>query len=126
MEGNFEFPCLLHAVPCWSAELCCLVQASKAYSFRRGTTQAGINCLAFSAEGVTPRLLACASSHGTVHLWNLDRLGPLTARGSGSLLAAVIPSSMADYVDPQRCIITLRLPTGVPTLVAIQVKHLLN
>ena len=97
------------------------LQATKAYSFRRGTTQAGINCLAFSAEGVTPRLLACASSHGTIHLWNLDRPGGLASRSSSGLLASVIPSSMTDYVDPQRCIVNLRLPAGVPTICAIQV-----
>lgn len=97
------------------------LQASKAYSFRRGTTQARINSLAFSAEGVSPRILACASSHGTVHLWNLDQPGSLTSRSSSGLLSAVIPSSMTDYVDPQRCIVNLRLPAGVPRICAIQV-----
>lgn len=99
------------------------MQASKAYTFRRGTTQAKINCLAFSSEGVSPRLLACASSHGTVHIWNLDRPGSLTARTSSGILASVMPSKMTEYVDPQRCVVNLRLPAGVPTICAIQARY---
>lgn len=113
---------LWNMLACESSELAIVwTQASKVFTFRRGTTQAGINCLAFSAEGVSPQLLACASSHGTVHLWNLERPSTFATRTSSGLLASVIPSSMTDYVDPQRCIVNLRLPAGVPRICAIQV-----
>ena len=51
------------------------MQAAKAYTLRRGTTEAKIKCLAFSGAGVGPQLLAAASSHGTVHIWNLETPG---------------------------------------------------
>ena len=49
-----------------------LPQASKAFTFRRGTYPATIHSLAFSPPKVKPPLLCAASGHGTVHLFRLD------------------------------------------------------
>lgn len=47
----------------------------RALEFRRGSTPAAITCLAFSPAAVAPRLLACASDHGTVHIFRLQAGG---------------------------------------------------
>lgn len=49
--------------------------AAKAFTFRRGTYPAVIHSLTFSPAGVSPPLLAAASSHGTVHVFRLEELG---------------------------------------------------
>lgn len=95
------------------------LQAAKIYTFRRGTSHAHINCLAFSAEGISPPLLACASSHGTVHVWVLS---DHATAPSASLLSSVIPPSMTDIMDPKRSATSFRVPSGVPSICAIQVK----
>lgn len=95
-------------------------QAVKVHTFRRGASQARVHCLAFSAAGMTLPLLACASSHGTIHLWLLKTSAPAAPVG---LLSSVIPSSITDMVDPQRSLANLRLPSGTPMVCAIQQRN---
>ncbi|GBF88547.1 autophagy 18 related protein [Raphidocelis subcapitata] len=99
--------------------------ASRLFSFRRGATPATVHCLAFSPPGVEPRLLAAASSHGTVHLFRLEAAErhPALAAASAAvgLLAAVVKLPVTDMVDPVRNIITVRLPChNVPCICALQ------
>ena len=49
-----------------------LEQASKAFTFRRGTYPAAIQCLSFSGPGVDPPLLCAASGNGTIHIFRLE------------------------------------------------------
>jgi autophagy-related protein 18 len=80
--------------------------ASRLFSFRRGTTPATIHCLAFSPPGVEPRLLAAASSHGTVHLFRLEAAErhPAVAAASvaAGLLAAMVKLPVTDMVRLRR------------------------
>ncbi|KAK9805371.1 hypothetical protein WJX73_007759 [Symbiochloris irregularis] len=96
----------------------CLPQASKAFTFRRGTTPAMIHSLAFSGPGIEPALLCACSAHGTVHIFSLETADrhPAAVAASG-LLAAVMPSSVGDLMEPARCIATVRLPCqGIPCM----------
>lgn len=76
--------------------------ASRLFSFRRGSTAATVHCLAFSPGGVEPRLLAAASSHGSVHVFRLEvaERHPALAAASAAagLLSAVVKLSVADMV----------------------------
>lgn len=76
--------------------------ASRIFSFRRGSTPAEVTCLAFSPPGVEPRLLAAASSHGTVHIFRLEAAErhPAVAAASmaAGLLSAVVKLPVADMV----------------------------
>ena len=57
-----------------------------ALEFRRGSMPATITALAFSPPAVTPRLLCCASDHGTIHIFALQGHGrwAVEAPGVGS------------------------------------------
>lgn len=99
--------------------------ASRLFSFRRGSTSAVIHCLAFSPPGTEPRLLAAASSHGTVHLFRLEAAERHPALAAASmaagLLSAVVKLPVTDMVDPVRNIATVRLPcSGVACICALQ------
>lgn len=60
----------------------------KPLEFRRGSTPATITCLAFSPPALTPRLLAAASDHGTVHIFGLQGPSRWVRCESGGLLRA--------------------------------------
>lgn len=95
--------------------------AAKAFTFRRGATPSTITCLAFTPPGLQPPLLCAASEHGTIHVFRLaepDR-HPAAQVATG-LLAAVMPHSMADVVEPQRTCATVRLPcTNIASVCAV-------
>ena len=57
--------------PSWNEERV-RTQASKPYCFRRGSSVATIQSLAFSPPAVQPTLLCSSSDHGTVHLFRIE------------------------------------------------------
>eukprot|EP00239_Pterosperma_sp_CCMP1384_P005291 CAMPEP_0197861876 /NCGR_PEP_ID=MMETSP1438-20131217/38172_1 /TAXON_ID=1461541 /ORGANISM="Pterosperma sp., Strain CCMP1384" /LENGTH=339 /DNA_ID=CAMNT_0043479199 /DNA_START=432 /DNA_END=1451 /DNA_ORIENTATION=+ len=99
-----------------------LPQATKAFTFRRGSYPTTIHSLCFSPPNIHPPLLSASSSKGTVHVFKLEeqqRSSGVAGLGGG-LLASVIPFQIDDVVDSARCFATIRLPvTGVPTMCAI-------
>ncbi|EFJ19438.1 hypothetical protein SELMODRAFT_233351 [Selaginella moellendorffii] len=77
-------------------------QASKAFTFRRGSYAATIYSLSFGPQSLSPQLLAATSSSGTLHVFRL--CSPPARQGTNKrvsdLLAAVIPETVSDIVEP--------------------------
>ncbi|CAM6101249.1 unnamed protein product [Calypogeia fissa] len=96
-------------------------QGSKAFTFRRGSYPSAIYSLSFGPPSQYPQLLAANSASGTVHIFRLDTMERLRNRPASGLLSAVIPDSMTDMVDSERCFITIRngFPPGVRSYCAI-------
>ncbi|KAG1658038.1 hypothetical protein FOA52_014350 [Chlamydomonas sp. UWO 241] len=96
-------------------------QAARVFQLRRGTRPAQIHSLAFSPAGIEPPLLAACSSHGSVHVFRLSvdargggrglsgGVGAAAAAASG-LLSSFVKVNVADMVEPQRPIASIKLP----------------
>ncbi|BBN10714.1 autophagy-related protein 18 [Marchantia polymorpha subsp. ruderalis] len=97
-------------------------RAAKAYTFRRGSVPCAIYSLSFGPPQVFPQLLAATGASGTVHVFKLGPLErPPRSQLASSLLSAVMPPSMADMYEPERCCITIHhgCPPGVVSYCAV-------
>ncbi|XP_024379631.1 autophagy-related protein 18b isoform X1 [Physcomitrium patens] len=95
-------------------------QASKVHTFRRGSYPVTIYSLSFGPPSQVPQLLAASCASGTIHVFKLgsyskprteDPLGNVGQTSNGmaaGLLASVIPNSMSDMVESERCIVTIK------------------
>ncbi|XP_024540257.1 autophagy-related protein 18b isoform X1 [Selaginella moellendorffii] len=98
-------------------------QASKAFTFRRGSYAATIYSLSFGPQSLSPQLLAATSSSGTLHVFRL--CSPPARQGTNKrvsdLLAAVIPETVSDIVEPDLHFATVRhgFSPGVKSICAI-------
>ncbi|KAG6413102.1 hypothetical protein SASPL_125803 [Salvia splendens] len=72
--------------------------ATKSYSFRRGTYSSTIFSLSFGPSADLPDILLATSSSGSVHIFSLGF--DLNERKSNSLLGSIIPGSVSDALDP--------------------------
>ncbi|KAL6756365.1 WD40-repeat-containing domain protein [Haematococcus lacustris] len=78
--------------------------ASRAFSLRRGSLPATITCLAFSALGMEPPLLAVASTRGTCHIFRLEEPGaarsqqPAVAFNSAASMGAAAAAGVSAAV----------------------------
>jgi len=66
-------------------------------TYRRGTTNATIQCLAFSADSA---FLACTSDHGTVHVFHLESTSA-TSSYFGMLTGTSEPRAVASHRVPE-------------------------
>lgn len=71
--------------------------ATKSYSFRRGTYPSTIYSLSFGPSADLPDILLATSSSGSVHIFSLG-FDP-SERQSGSFLGSMIPGSVSDVLD---------------------------
>lgn len=95
-------------------------QAFKAYTFRRGNYPATIYSLSFGPPSQVPQLLAASSASGTIHVFKLGNfarsrnedltssVGQTSNGMAAGLLASVIPNSMSDMVESERCFLTIK------------------
>nr|XP_011471071.1 PREDICTED: autophagy-related protein 18b isoform X3 [Fragaria vesca subsp. vesca] len=76
-------------------------EATKSYSFRRGTYPSTIFSLSFAPSTQLPDVLVCTSSSGSVHAFSLGFSGYQSrSKRSGSFLGSIIPDSVTDALDP--------------------------
>ncbi|XP_050375296.1 autophagy-related protein 18b isoform X3 [Argentina anserina] len=75
-------------------------EATKSYSFRRGTYQSSIFSLSFAPSTQLPDILVGTSSSGSVHAFSLAFSGNQRSKRSGSFLGSIIPDSVTDALDP--------------------------
>ncbi|KAG6546019.1 hypothetical protein Mapa_012682 [Marchantia paleacea] len=96
-------------------------RAAKAYTFRRGSVPSAIYSLSFGPPEIYPQLLAATSASGTVHIFKLGPLERQRNQLATSLLSVVMPHSMSDMYEPERCCITIHngCPPGVVSYCAI-------
>ncbi|KAK7854941.1 autophagy-related protein 18b [Quercus suber] len=72
--------------------------ATKSYSFRRGTYPSNIFSLSFGPSMQLPDILVATSSSGSLHVFSMGFA--INQRKSSSILGSIIPDSVADALDP--------------------------
>ncbi|CAM8979832.1 unnamed protein product [Rhodiola kirilowii] len=77
-----------------------LSDASKSYSFRRGTYPSTIYSLALAPSAQLPDILVATSISGSVHAFSLGFATNRRIRRSNSLLGSIVPNSVSDMLDP--------------------------
>ncbi|XP_052485476.1 autophagy-related protein 18b isoform X2 [Gossypium raimondii] len=81
-------------------------EATKSYSFRRGTCPSTIFSLSFAPSLQLPDILVATSSSGSVHIFSLgfetnqSLLTLSRTKMSGSFLGSILPYSVNDALDP--------------------------
>ncbi|KAE8126008.1 hypothetical protein FH972_020764 [Carpinus fangiana] len=74
--------------------------ATKSYSFRRGTYPSTIFSLSFGPSVQLPDILLATSSSGSLHVFCLGFAINQRSRKSSSILGSIIPDSVTDALDP--------------------------
>ncbi|KAB1212011.1 Autophagy-related protein 18b [Morella rubra] len=74
--------------------------ATKSYSFRRGTYTSTIFSLSFGPSMQLPDILVATSSSGSLHVFSLGFALNQRSRKSSSILGSIIPDSFTDALDP--------------------------
>ncbi|XP_043707885.1 autophagy-related protein 18b isoform X2 [Telopea speciosissima] len=75
-------------------------QATKSYSFRRGTYPSTIYSLSFGPSTELPDILIATSSSGSIHVFFLGFILDQRSKRSSSLLGSMIPNSINDAFEP--------------------------
>ncbi|PPD88720.1 hypothetical protein GOBAR_DD14337 [Gossypium barbadense] len=75
-------------------------EATKSYSFRRGTCPSTIFSLSFAPSLQLPDILVATSSSGSVHIFSLGFETNQRTKMSGSFLGSILPYSVNDALDP--------------------------
>ncbi|PON48447.1 Guanine nucleotide-binding protein, beta subunit [Parasponia andersonii] len=75
-------------------------EATKSYSFRRGTYPSTIFSLSFGPSMELPDILVATSSSGSVHAFSLGFALCQRGRRSSIILGSIIPESVSDALDP--------------------------
>ncbi|KAL0428175.1 UNVERIFIED_CONTAM: Autophagy-related protein 18b [Sesamum latifolium] len=75
-------------------------EATKSYSFRRGTYPSTIFSLSFGPSADLPDILLATSSSGSVHIFSLGFDLNERTRKSNSFLGSIMPGSVSDALDP--------------------------
>ncbi|XP_022749482.1 autophagy-related protein 18b isoform X4 [Durio zibethinus] len=75
-------------------------EATKSYSFRRGTYPSNIFSLSFAPSLQLPDILAATSSSGSVHIFSLGFDTNQRSKKSSSFLGSILPDSVNDALDP--------------------------
>eukprot|EP01018_Ginkgo_biloba_P036718 Gb_30658 [translate_table: standard] len=98
-----------------------VAQATKSFSFRRGTYPATIYSLSFGPTSQVPQLLVATSSSGSVHIFTLGLMTSERNKRPTGLLAAVIPDSVNDALEPSCHHVVLQnvLAAGVKSCVIV-------
>ncbi|XP_004507771.1 autophagy-related protein 18b isoform X2 [Cicer arietinum] len=74
--------------------------ATKSYSFRRGSYSSTIFSLSFGPSKQLPDILAATSSSGSIHLFTLGFASHLRSKRSSGFLGSIIPDVVNDVLDP--------------------------
>ncbi|KAG2668116.1 hypothetical protein I3760_15G144700 [Carya illinoinensis] len=74
--------------------------ATKSYSFRRGTYPSTIFSLSFAPSKQIPDILVATSSSGSLHVFSLGFALNQRSRKSSTILGSIIPNSITDALDP--------------------------
>ncbi|KAJ8634734.1 hypothetical protein MRB53_009001 [Persea americana] len=75
-------------------------QATKSYSFRRGTYPSTIYSLSFGPSAQFPEILIATSSSGSVHAFSLGLMINQRSKRSNSLLGSMIPDKINGAFEP--------------------------
>ncbi|TYJ37445.1 hypothetical protein E1A91_A05G376200v1 [Gossypium mustelinum] len=75
-------------------------EATKSYSFRRGTCSSTIFSLSFAPSLQLPDILVATSSSGSVHIFSLGFETNQRTKKSGSFLGSILPYYVNDALDP--------------------------
>ncbi|KAK6942355.1 hypothetical protein RJ641_027732, partial [Dillenia turbinata] len=96
-------------------------EASKSYSFRRGTYPSMIYSLSFGPCEQLPDILVATSSSGSVHVFSLGfALNQRTRRSTG-FLGSMIPHTINDALDPAyHHVLHSAVPAGIKSYVGIR------
>uniref|UniRef100_A0A5B7BFV6 Putative autophagy-related protein 18b isoform X2 n=1 Tax=Davidia involucrata TaxID=16924 RepID=A0A5B7BFV6_DAVIN len=96
-------------------------EATKSYSFRRGTYPSTIFSLSFGPSVQLPDILLATSSSGSVHVFSLGFAINQRSRRSSSFLGSIIPDSVNDAFDPaHHHVLHNAVPAGVKSYAVIR------
>lgn len=98
-----------------------LSQATKSYSFRRGTYPSTIYSLSFGPSAQLPEILVATSSSGSVHVFSLELMINQRSKRSNSLLGSMIPDKINDAFEPaNHHVLPNAVPAGVKSCVMLR------
>lgn len=98
-----------------------VAEATKSYSFRRGTYPSTIYSLSFSPATELPDILAATSSSGSLHVFSLGYAINQRSRRSNSFLGSLLPNSVSDSLDPSHHrILHNAVPAGIRSYAVIR------
>lgn len=96
-------------------------EATKSYSFRRGTYPSTIFSLSFGPSTQLPEILVALSSSGSIHVFSLGLAINQRGRRSSSFLGSLLPDSVNDAFDPaHHCVLQKAVPAGVKSNVVVR------
>ncbi|KAK2412704.1 autophagy-related protein 18b [Trifolium repens] len=95
--------------------------ATKSYSFRRGSYPATIFSLSFGPSKQLPDILAATSSSGSIHLFTLGFASQPRSKRSSGFLGSIIPDAVNDVLDPAyHHVLHNAVPAGVKSSAVIR------
>ncbi|KAF6156361.1 hypothetical protein GIB67_031482 [Kingdonia uniflora] len=96
-------------------------QATKSYSFRRGTYPSTIYSLSFGPSMQIPDILVATSSSGSVHVFSLAFMVMQRSQRSNSLLGSMIPHKINDAFEPAyHHVLHNSVPAGIKSYAVIR------
>ncbi|CAH1449281.1 unnamed protein product [Lactuca virosa] len=96
-------------------------EATKSYSFRRGTYPSTIFSLSFGPCIGLPDILVASSSSGSIHAFFLGMAIDQRSKRSSSFLGSIIPNSVGDALDAtHHHILHNAVPPGVKSYVVVR------
>lgn len=96
-------------------------EATKSYSFRRGTYPSTIFSLSFGPSTQLPEILVALSSSGSIHVFSLGLAINQRGRRSSSFLGSLLPDSVNDAFDPaHHRVLQKAVPAGVKSNVIVR------
>ncbi|CAI0427671.1 unnamed protein product [Linum tenue] len=98
-----------------------VLDATKSYSFRRGTYPSTIYSLSFGPSSQLPDILVATSSSGSVHAFPLSMAVNQRGKRSTSFLGSILPDSVNDALDPAyHHVLHRAVPAGVRSYVVVR------
>ncbi|KAH1061363.1 hypothetical protein AAZX31_02G193700 [Glycine max] len=95
--------------------------ATKSYSFRRGTYPSTIFSVSFGPSKRLPDILAASSSSGSIHLFTLGFASRPSSKRSSGFLGSIIPDAVHDVLDPaHHHVLHNAVPAGVKSYAVIR------
>lgn len=96
-------------------------EATKSYSFRRGTYPSTIFSMSFGPSTQLPDILVALSSSGSIHVFLLGLAINQRGRRSSSFLGSLLPDSVNDAFDPaHHRVLHNAVPAGVKSNVVVR------
>ncbi|CAN0838232.1 Autophagy-related protein 18b [Linum grandiflorum] len=98
-----------------------VLEATKSYSFRRGTYPSTVYSLSFGPSLQLPEILVATSSSGSVHAFSLSMAVNQRGRRSTSFLGSMLPDSVNDALDPaHHHVLHTAVPAGVKSYAVVR------